>query len=163
MRSTSTSTYFTRHQLSIRQNCILTWNITKSDSIHFESSSYISKQALRFWLDDQWWCCKDIDWFCLCITSSLLNVLLSCHLRLYELNWNVFERVIQHFLELHDFRRHETRRKSYILKHNHLARLAWAYEHLFWTWEQWNWILWMNETWITNRHTKILLRACILS
>lgn len=80
-RSTSTSTYFTRRRLSIRQNCILTRYITRSGSIRFESSSYAPKQALRFFLDDQWWRCKDIDWFRLCITSSSSNALLSCCLR----------------------------------------------------------------------------------
>lgn len=81
MRSTFTSTYFTWCWLSIHQNCILTRYITRSDSIRFESSSYISKQALRFFLDNQWWRCKDIDWFHLCITFSSLNVLLSCCLQ----------------------------------------------------------------------------------
>ncbi len=73
----------------------------------------------------------------------------------YELNWNVSERVVQHYLELHGFRRHEARRKPYISEHNRLARLAWAYEHLSWTREQWNRILWTDETWVTNRHGKI--------
>lgn len=75
-----------------------------------------------------------IDFIC----ASHFHRWMSYFLVVYKLNWNVFERVIQHFLKLHDFHRHETRRKSYISKHNRLARLAWAYEHLFWTRKQWN-------------------------
>ena len=92
-----------------------------------------------------------IDFVC----ASRLHHRMSYFRVAYELNWNVSERVVQHYLELHDFRRHETRRKSYISKHNRLARLTWAYEHLSWTREQWNRILWTDETWVTNRHGKI--------
>ena len=92
-----------------------------------------------------------IDFVC----ASRVHRRMSYFLVAYELNWNVSERVIQHFLELHGFRRHQARRKPYISEHNRLARLAWAYEHLSWTREQWNRILWTDETWVTNRHAKI--------
>jgi hypothetical protein len=67
----------------------------------------------------------------------------------------VSEPIIQHALEKEGFRRHPARRKPVISEKNRLARLAWAVEHLEWTKEQWNLMLWTDETWVTNRHTKI--------
>ncbi|EED12610.1 transposable element tc3 transposase, putative [Talaromyces stipitatus ATCC 10500] len=42
-------------------------------------------------------------------------------------------------------------------RHKHKqVRLAWALEHLNWTTEQWNRILWSDETWVTSGfHTRI--------
>ena len=41
------------------------------------------------------------------------------------------------------------------LKKNRQLRLQWALEHVEWTQEQWNSVLWSDETWITpRRHTR---------
>jgi len=73
----------------------------------------------------------------------------------FEIGWpGVSETIIQHALEKEGFKRHVARRKPVISEKNRLARLAWAIEHLNWTKEQWDLILWTDETWVTNRHTK---------
>jgi len=36
------------------------------------------------------------------------------------------------------------------------ARLAWAEEHKNWTWEDWKWVFWTDETWVNpGRHKKV--------
>lgn len=49
------------------------------------------------------------------------------------------------------FARRIARRKPLISEVNRLLRLQWALEHLNWTREQWNTILWSDETWVTGR------------
>ncbi|CAK37236.1 uncharacterized protein An01g10550 [Aspergillus niger] len=41
-------------------------------------------------------------------------------------------------------------RKPPLTSANKQARLAWAFEHLYWTRDQWNRILWTDETWVTS-------------
>ena len=52
------------------------------------------------------------------------------------------------------YKRYVARRKPPISEQNRIKRLAWAEEHRWWTREQWNAILWSDETWVTGgRHT----------
>lgn len=44
------------------------------------------------------------------------------------------------------FRRRPANRKPFISERNRVLRLAWAQEHIHWTEEQWNTILWSDET-----------------
>src|SRR2546423_11712002 len=48
------------------------------------------------------------------------------------------------------FRRRIGRRKPPISEKNRQLRLAWAYEHLNWSREQWCTILWTDETWVQD-------------
>ena len=53
------------------------------------------------------------------------------------------------------FHRRLAMRKPPISERNRVIRLQWAQEHANWTGEQWNSILWTDETWITGgRHTR---------
>jgi DNA-binding Lrp family transcriptional regulator len=53
------------------------------------------------------------------------------------------------------FKRYIARRKPPISEANRVKRYAWAQEHRHWTREQWNTILWSDETWVTGgRHTR---------
>ena len=54
------------------------------------------------------------------------------------------------------FARRITWRKPSISEKNRLLRLAWAHEHLNWTKEQWQTILWNDETWVNgSRHKPV--------
>lgn len=67
-----------------------------------------------------------------------------------ELGWDRISPVtIQHALQKEGFRKHPLSEK------NRRARLAWALEHQDWTRTQWDLILWTDETWVTNRHTRV--------
>jgi hypothetical protein len=48
------------------------------------------------------------------------------------------------------------RMKPPISETNRVARLEWARAHVHWTEEQWEAILWTDETWVTGgRHTRL--------
>ncbi len=54
-----------------------------------------------------------------------------------------------------EFQQYIARTKPPISECNRQLRLTWAREHLDWTKEQWNKILWTDETWVTGgRHTR---------
>jgi transposase len=72
-----------------------------------------------------------------------------------ELSLNLFEQTIgeqaiRNALYRHGFRRRVARYKPPISEANRIKRLAWAHEHLNWTREQWDQILWTDETWVTG-------------
>lgn len=72
------------------------------------------------------------------------------------LGWDVSEDTIRHALRKAGFSRRVTRQKPSISEANRLLRLAWAREHVNWTKEQWESILWSDETWVNGiRHRKI--------
>jgi transposase len=72
------------------------------------------------------------------------------------LDWpGVHEYAIQHALEREGYKRRVGRVKPPISEKNRVLRLAWAQDHLTWTWKQWCMILWTDETWVTGgRYTK---------
>ena len=89
----------------------------------------------------------------------------------FKLGWDVSESAIQRALvkegklppsisldpanKLIGYYRRIARKKLPISEENRLRRLAWAIEHENWTREQWNTILWIDETWVTSgKHTK---------
>ena len=74
----------------------------------------------------------------------------------WKLGWDVTEDAIRLALKKEGFSRRIARRKPPISETNRLLRLAWAHEHLNWTKEQWQTILWSDETWVNgSRHKKI--------
>jgi hypothetical protein len=62
------------------------------------------------------------------------------------MDWGVSEHVIRQALEKHGFHQRIALRKPPISKKNYRLRLQWATEHLNWTREQWDSILWTDET-----------------
>ena len=62
------------------------------------------------------------------------------------LNWNCSESAICRALKKEGFTHRLARKKPPISETNHILRLTWAMEHLNWTREQWNQILWTDET-----------------
>ncbi|RYP69179.1 hypothetical protein DL769_005347 [Monosporascus sp. CRB-8-3] len=58
--------------------------------------------------------------------------------------------VIRETLRRFGFRRRVARRKPPLSEANKQKRLAWALEHVNWTFEDWCRIIWSDETWITG-------------
>lgn len=71
------------------------------------------------------------------------------------LHWDISTLAIRNALKRGGFARHPARSKPKISEKNRIARLAWAHDHRYWTHDQWNRILWTDETWVTNKHRKI--------
>lgn len=73
----------------------------------------------------------------------------------HALEWNVSEYAIRRALRSEGFACRLARRKPPISPQNQQIRLAWAIEHINWTREQWDKVLWTDETWVTGgRHTR---------
>jgi transposase len=71
------------------------------------------------------------------------------------LGWNCGEKAIRAAFKKEGFVRRIARRKCPLTEQHKEDRLAWAWEHLFWTDEQWNSVIWSDETWVNpGRHTK---------
>ena len=65
---------------------------------------------------------------------------------------------VKYLLHLRGYRRRIALRKPPISEDNRLARLAFAHEHLYWSEEQWNSVLWSDETWVKpGFHRRILV------
>ena len=74
----------------------------------------------------------------------------------WKLGWNVSENAIRKALKQEGFSRRLARRKPIISEINCIKRLEWAREHLSWSKEQWESILWSDETWVNGtRHRRI--------
>jgi transposase len=72
-----------------------------------------------------------------------------------RLGLNIGYYAIRHALRNAGFARRIARRKPPISERNREARLEWALEHRHWTPEQWENVLWTDETWTTGgRHTR---------
>jgi DDE superfamily endonuclease/Transposase len=72
-----------------------------------------------------------------------------------RLNLDIGYYAIRRALRNAGFARRIARRKPPISERNREARLVWALEHRYWTPEQWNNVLWTDETWTTGgRHTR---------
>lgn len=75
------------------------------------------------------------------------------------LGWSCGEEAIRAAFKKEGYvRRHvrrHSRRKPPLSEQNRKDRLEWAWEHLFWTDEEWFSILWSDETWVNpGRHTR---------
>lgn len=74
----------------------------------------------------------------------------------WKLEWDVSEDAIRWALQKEGFFRRLARRKPPISEKTRLLRLARTYEHLNWTKEQWQTILWNDKTWVHgSRHRRI--------
>jgi hypothetical protein len=72
------------------------------------------------------------------------------------LSFDCGEYAIQTAFKREGFVRRVSQRKCPLSKENAKKRLDWAKEHVDWTDEQWDEILWSDETWAQpGRHTKI--------
>ncbi|EPE35500.1 Homeo [Glarea lozoyensis ATCC 20868] len=71
------------------------------------------------------------------------------------LGWNCGEWAIRTAFKREGFVRRIARRKPPLTAEHKRDRLAWAWEHLFWTDEQWDLVLWTDETWVNpGKHKK---------
>jgi hypothetical protein len=61
---------------------------------------------------------------------------------------------IRSTLRRHGFKRYSARRKPPLTPDQRDARLAWAQAHVNWTPEQWDSILWTDETWVMGTSHK---------
>jgi transposase len=72
------------------------------------------------------------------------------------LGWECGEKAIRTALKKEGYARRVARKKCPLTEESRLARLAWAIQYYDWTDEQWDKILWSDETWTQpGRHTKI--------
>ncbi|KAH6132891.1 hypothetical protein HBI64_076230 [Parastagonospora nodorum] len=70
--------------------------------------------------------------------------------------WGVSEYAIRYALRSAGYSRRIALAKPPLSEANRRARLAWAQAHVGWTLEQWNHILWSDETWVTRgRHRRV--------
>jgi len=65
-----------------------------------------------------------------------------------ELSLNLGEKSIRNAFKREGYVRAFARRKIILTEENKHIRLQWAEEHLNWTLEQWDSILWTDETWV---------------
>ena len=52
------------------------------------------------------------------------------------------------------YRRHPALKEPPLSEKTREARLAWADEHIQWTMDQWNKVLWTDETWVNDQNHK---------
>jgi hypothetical protein len=77
-----------------------------------------------------------------------------------ELHLFVSDTIIRNALAKEGYHRRVARKKPPISEKNRVLRLAWTHEHLNWTHEQWNLLLWTDETWVTDeRHNRYVKRC----
>lgn len=71
------------------------------------------------------------------------------------LDFDCGEKAIRTAFQKEGFVRRIARRKPPLTERHRQDRLAWAWEHVFWTDEQWDLVLWSDETWVNpGKHTK---------
>ncbi len=99
---------------------------------------------------------EQVDEIELFIQSKRSRRLLSYErLAIHFKELEVGPQAIKNALERRGYRRYVARQKPPLSEKNKRDRLSFAQEHLNWTREQWNQILWTDETWVTgSRHRK---------
>lgn len=74
------------------------------------------------------------------------------------LGWDCGEKAIRKAFQKEGFVRRYARRKPPLSDQHKRDRLAWAWEHIFWSDEQWDQVLWSDETWVQpGRHKKVYI------
>lgn len=72
------------------------------------------------------------------------------------LGWNCSVYAIETAFKHEGFTRRTALKKPVLTEAHKKARLAWAEEHINWTWDQWQWIFWTDETWVNpGKHKKV--------
>jgi ketohexokinase/beta-glucosidase len=72
------------------------------------------------------------------------------------MGWNCHVYAIETAFKAEGFARRTALKKPVLTEAHKQARLAWALEHINWTWEQWQWIFWTDETWVNpGKHKKV--------
>ncbi len=84
------------------------------------------------------------------VTYSQERRQMSYHQVAQELSWGVSSRTIRKALRTRGFRRCRATIKPKISEANRIKRLQFALDHLAWTRQDWNKILWSDETWVTD-------------
>jgi transposase len=70
--------------------------------------------------------------------------------------WNCSVYAIETAFKHEGFARLTALKKPLLTEEHMKARLAWAGEHKNWTWEEWKWIFWTDETWVNpGKHKKV--------
>jgi hypothetical protein len=72
------------------------------------------------------------------------------------IGWNCHVYAIETAFKAEGFARRTALKKPVLTEAHKQARLAWALEYINWTWEQWQWIFWTDETWVNpGKHKKV--------
>lgn len=80
------------------------------------------------------------------------------------LNLGVSTHCLQLALKKRGFQRHPALKKPPLSENTRLARLAWAEAHVNWTMDQWNNVLWTDETWVNDQnHKKVSILSILLT
>jgi Transposase. len=99
---------------------------------------------------------EDMDHIITFITSSKRSRRLPYKKVIEELDLPCGETALTRALRKRGYTRCKALRKPPLSDQNKRVRLAWALEHVNWTIEQWNRILWSDKTWVTSGfHTRI--------
>lgn len=70
--------------------------------------------------------------------------------------WDCHIYAIETAFKLEGFAQRSALKKPDLTPRHAEARLQWALEHVNWTWDQWAYILWSNETWVQpGKHKKV--------
>ncbi|EED14496.1 transposable element Tc1 transposase, putative [Talaromyces stipitatus ATCC 10500] len=90
------------------------------------------------------------------ISQSKKNRRMPYHKVIRALNLSVSPTTLAYTLRKRGYTRCKALRKPDLSPEHRRQRLIWALEHVNWTIEQWNKILWTDETWVTSEcHTRI--------
>jgi transposase len=74
------------------------------------------------------------------------------------LGWTCGEKAIRNAFKKEGYVRRKPRRKPPLSESHKEARLVWAWEHLFWSEEQWFNVIWSDETWVQpGKHKKTFI------
>ena len=98
----------------------------------------------------------EVDYIIKWISSSKRTRRMPYYKVIQELDLSIGKHALARALQKRGYTRCKALRKPPLSDQNRRVRLAWALEHLNWTIEQWNRILWSDETWVTSGfHTRI--------
>jgi hypothetical protein len=93
-----------------------------------------------------------IEWVC----ASAKNRTTPWHKILTIFGWDCNVYAIETAFKLEEFKRFIALKKPDLTAQNAAVSLAWALEHIYWTVEDWAYILWSDESWIQpGKHKKV--------
>jgi len=95
-----------------------------------------------------------IEW----VTASPINRRIAWDEIPALLGWNCGIKAIRSAFKREGFVRRCARQKPPLTEQHKRDRLAWAWEHIFWTDDQWDRVAWSDETWVKpGRHKKQMI------